>query len=142
MGTSWLVEAEPLEQSVRLGGADALLSFSGEGAVPRSIEVVGPLARALSEADDATLEHALDAAGAATGFLLAAPDGTLWWVRGPEEEPFGADWAVKFSDGTRELTHDGPLPEELDALGEDYLLELLDEVRGRLMDPMDISGEE
>lgn len=142
MGTSWVVEAEPLERSERLGGADALLSFSSEGAVPRSIEVVGPLARTLPEADDGTLEHALDAAGAAVGFLLATPDGTLWWVRGPEEEPFGADWAVKFSDGRRELTHDGPLAEELDALGEDHLLELLDEVRGRLMDPMDISGDE
>ena len=140
-GKTWLVEAEPVEHSGRLGGADAVLSFSSEGEVPRSIEVLGPLGPLLPEADDATLEHALDAAGEASGFLLATPAGELWWVRGPEADPFGGDWAVKFSDGERELTHDGPLPDELDALGEDHLLELLDEVRGRLMDPMDISEE-
>lgn len=142
MGRTWLVEAEPTERSSRLGGADAILGFASEGAAPRSIEVIGALGAALPEADDRALEHALDAAGSALGVLLATEDGEMWWVRGPETDPFGGDWAVKFSDGARELTHDGPLPDDLEALGEDYLLELLDEVRGRLIDPMDISEEE
>ncbi len=142
MGREWLVEAEPADRASRLGGADAWLSFSSDGAAPRSIEVLGPVIETLPEIDDRALEHALDAAGAVTGVLLATHDGELWWARGPESDPFGGDWAVKFSDGSTEMTHEGPLPDDLEALGEDYLRELLDEVRGRLIDPMDVSEEE
>lgn len=139
---SWTVEAHVPDHTERPGGVDAVLSFSGGQEAPREIEVLGPLRKALDDPDDATLQHALDAAGAAAGVLLVDEEGGLWWVRGPETEPFERSWTVKFSDGRRELTHDDPLPDDLDALGEDQLRELLDSARGRIMDPLDMKGED
>ena len=142
LGRKWSVDAYVSERTSRLGGADAVLTFSREGSAERRIEVLGPLRAALEDPDDTALQHALDAAGAAVGVLLVDEEGGMWWVRGPESEPFQRSWALKFSDGRVELVHEGPLPDELDALGEDQLRELLDEVRGRIMDPMDVTGGE
>lgn len=142
LARSWTVEAHVPDRTDRPGGVDAVLSFSSAQAPPREIDVLGPLRKALEDPDDAALQHALDAASAAVGLLLVDEAGELWWVRGPEAEPFAPSWKLKFSDGRRELTLDGPLPDDLEALGEDQLRELLDSARGRIMDPLDMKGED
>lgn len=143
LGRTWAVEAHVPDHVERPGGVDAVLAFSSSEAAPREIRVLGPLRRALEDdPDDRALQHALDAAGAAMGILLVDEEGGLWWVRGPEAEPFDRSWTVKFSDGRRELTLDETLPDELSALGEDQLRELLDSARGRIMDPLDMKGSD
>lgn len=142
LGRRWTVEAHVPERSERPGGIDAVLTFSGGDGPPREIGVLGPLRKVLEEPNEEGLQHALDAAGAAVGVLLVDHEGEVWWVRGPEAEPFGHGWTVKFSDGLRELTRGDPLPEELDALSEDQLRELLDAARGRIMDPLDMKGRD
>lgn len=121
---------------VEPGGA-RLVFTSGEQP-PRAILVLGPVEEVFEELGDVALQHALDAAGTGHGVLLVDGEGTLWWARGPEAELRAGDWAVKFSDGERELTHDGPLRDDPARLSEDELLELLDDARGRLMDPLDL----
>ena len=136
----WQVELEVPDVSPDLGTdvGDTTLVFSSRGSDTREIDVLGPMEEHFDSLDDRALQHAFDAAGTGFGILLVDGEGTLWWVRGPDAEIRPGGWAVKFSDGHRELTHEGPLDEDPEWLGEDQLLELLDEARGRLMDPLDL----
>lgn len=136
----WTVELEIPEVSpdLEVDVGDTTLVFFREGGEARTLDALGPMEEYFDELDDQALQHALDAAGTGVGILLMDPEGTLWWVRGPDAELRADGWAVKFSDGEEELTHDGPLEDEPERLGEDQLMELLDEARGRLMDPLDL----
>ena len=141
LSRTWTVELDVPEVSPDLemgGGGDAVLVFSREGGEARVIDVLGPMEAYLEELDDAALQHALEAASTGVGLLLVDDEGTVWWVHGPDAEARGGSWAVKFSDGEREYTHDGPLTDDLERVSEDELLELLDDARGRLMDPLDL----
>lgn len=140
LGRTWDVELDvpdvPPDLEVDVG--DATLIFGSEDEMEREIEVLGPIEETFDSLSDQALQHALDAAGTQRGILLLDEEETLWWVRGPEPGVEEGEWAVRFSDGERTLTHDGPVREEAERLGEDELLELLDEERGRLLEPLDL----
>ncbi|MGD2067598.1 MAG: hypothetical protein PVI57_02860 [Gemmatimonadota bacterium] len=140
LGREWLVEVEVPDVSpdLEVDVGDTTLVFSGEAVEPRSIDVLGPMEELFGDLGDQALQHALDAAGTGFGILLVDAEGNVWWVRGPDAELRSGRWAVKFSDGEDELTHEGPLDDDPVLLGEDELLELLDDARGRLMDPLDL----
>lgn len=137
---AWDVELDVPEASPDLEGpgGDLTLVFEGEGSETRSIDVMGPMEEVFGDLDDEALQHGLEAASAGVGILLVEGDATLWWVRGPEAEVAPESWAVKFTDGSREYTHKGPLEDDPEMLSEDELLELLDDARGRIMDPLDL----
>lgn len=138
---TWHVELRVPDVSPDLeagGDADATLVFSREGGDARSIDVVGPMENRLESLGDVSLQHALDAAGSGMGLLLVDGEGTVWWVRMAESDARGAGEGVMFSDGERELTHAGPLSDDLRWVSEDELLELLDDARGRILEPLDL----
>lgn len=137
LGRTWKIELGSPDPSSGTA-ADAVLLFQGEGEEDRAMPMVGPAEELFDELDDAALAHALEATAVARGVLLIEQDGHLWWVRAPEEDMVNGGRAV-FSDGTVEHRHRGPLPDEPEALGEDELLELLDEARGAVMEEMDVT---
>lgn len=140
LGRDWVVELDVPDVSpdLEVDVGDTTLVFDREGGETRFIDALGPMEEYFEEFDDVALQHALDAAGTGVGILLVDAEGTLWWVRGPAAEVRAGGWAVKFSNGEEELTHAGPLDDDPERLGEDQLMELLDEARGRLMDPLDL----
>lgn len=143
LGRTWQVELEVPELVSAEEPGDTVLVFGRGGEEEREILVVGPMEEAFDEIDDDNLLHALHATTNPGGILLVDQDLRVWWVRGPEDDPTAdGTWAVKFSDGTDELTHEGPLRDAPEAVTEDELLELLDEARGRVMLPMDVTGGE
>lgn len=140
LGRDWLVwvDVPDVSPDLEVDSGDAVLVFEGVEDADREIEALGPLEELFDELTDRALQHALDAAGTGEGRLLADRDSGLWWVRGPEAEVMGGDYTLKFSDGSGEgVTYEGPLPDELEVLTEDQLLEMLDEARGRVITPMD-----
>lgn len=143
LGRTWQVELEVPELVSAEEPGDTVLVFGREDEQEREILVIGPMEEAFEEVDDDNLLHALHATTNPGGILLVDPDLRLWWARGPEDDPTSdGSWAVKFSDGNQELTHEGPLRDAPETLTEDELLEFLDEARGRVMLPMDVTGGE
>lgn len=143
-----VLDIPDLSPDLDVGGADAELIFSRDGSIGRSIEVIGPLEEFFETLPDVQLQHALDAAGAEAGIALVDGEGHLWWARASDQTEVGASHpgggsgaGVIFSDGEQDLIHGGPLSAPPEELGEDELLELLDEARGRIMDPMDVTEE-
>lgn len=138
---TWDIELEVPDRNDPEAVGDTVLVFGRQGTEERWIDVLGPLEEHFAALPDEQLQHALDAASTGLGVLLVDHDGHAWWVRGPEAESMPGRWAVKFSDGTEEHVHKGPLSDDPEALSEDELLELLDEARGNVMTPMDVSQE-
>lgn len=141
MGRTWTVELEVPDPHDPEAHGDTVLVFERADAVERWIDVLGPMEDVFEALPDEQLQHVLDAASTGLGLILLDQEGRAWWVRGPEAEAMPGRWAVKFSDGTTEHVHKGPLPDEPEALSEDELLELLDEARGRVMVEMDVSRD-
>ena len=143
LGRTWQVELEVPDLVSSEEPGDTVLVFGREDEQEREILVIGPMEEAFDEVDRDNLLHALHATTNPGGILLVDQDLQVWWVRGPEDDPTAdGSWTVKFSDGSRDLTHEGPLRDAPEALTEDELLELLDEARGRVMLPMDVTGGE
>jgi hypothetical protein len=141
LGRSWTLELElpDTPSDLETGrGEDVVLVFSREGGEARSLIVLGPAESSLEEWNDSTLRHCLEAASAGVGLLLVEEEGSAWWVHQADAEARVGEGAVRFSDGEEEYLHPGPLPDGLDRVSEDELLEMLDEARGRLMDPLDL----
>lgn len=136
MGRTWEVEVDAPGDLER---GDALMIFGRSLADERTMPVVGPLEDVFERLTDEALQHALDATASGQGILLVEADGRIWWARGPEADPLGGAWTVKFTDGAEEHVHRGRLPDAPEDLSEDELLELLDESRGRVMEEMDVS---
>lgn len=137
LGRTWDVEVEASGDRDR---GDVMLLFGRGHADERAMPVVGPLEDVFARVSGDALQHALDATASGQGILLAESDGTLWWVRGPDADPLGGRWSVKFSNGEDEHVHRGRLPDAPEDLTEDELLELLDEARGAVMEEMDVSS--
>lgn len=137
----WTVSVEAPEDPHGERG-DVALVFDGGGAEVYRMDILGPMEEVFHELDDDDLQLALDAATSGLGRILVDREGKPWWVREPEDDPLeeGA-WAVKFTRGGEDLVHDGPLVGDVHEMSEDQLLELLDELRGNIMDPMDVRRE-
>jgi len=134
-------EGVPAGVAAEAPSEDWVLVFtSADG--DRELAGQGPVQRALPELSDDRLRELLEGAHTGTGRLLVDPDLRPWWVRSPEEAPQeeGA-WAVQFTSGDDQLTHEGPLRAGPHELSEDELLELLDEARGDVLLPMDVTGD-
>ncbi len=143
LGRSWHVELVVPDRPEEAELADTILVFGRDGSEERSVPTLGPMESVFHEMDDAELQVAFDAAGSGEGRVLIDRDGAPWWVHGPDpdSEPIRGSWAVRFVQGSEEITHDGPLHAPPDELTEDELLELLDEARGDVMEEMDVRND-
>ena len=142
LGRSWHVDLVVPDRAEEAALGDTILVFGRDGSEERNVPVLGPLESVFHEMDDEALQVAFDAAGSGEGLVLIDRNGGPWWVHGPDpdSEPIRGTWAVRFVQGSEEITHDGPLRASPEELSEDELLQLLDEARGDVMEEMDVTG--
>jgi hypothetical protein len=137
----WTVELDVPDDPGRADRGDTVLFFDREGSPTRSIDVLGPMQEVFHDLSRDDLQIAFEGAGAGEGLVLVDESGKTWWVHGPGVEPLEGSWTVMFTDGVQELTHGGALRDDPEHLSEDELLQLLDELRGRVLEPLDMKGK-